>query len=266
MMEALAALALLEAMDYDVTAKTYGSMKDIIAAAPDYASIDTAEDTPMYVCVGSRRHDASKLPNLTFLPNLDATYRDRDVLLLGDTKGHHQDMPGEKRIQEIYEYQGYGAMVIAHDEGGVDLVAAQPGDKIAIPNHCSMTLYNMDTDPLCTLDFMNPRMNPANKNVQRRLGPILCVYHAGNEVVFIPNKNYDLGEPIVVPIGDGTLGAQLHEALGDRRVRSRFAQSGIDCRMATPEVEIGSVRTDMSLLDILAREDRLLQRFFGITI
>src|SRR5262249_55633499 len=134
-----------------------------------------------------------KLPNITVVPNVSTSHartvalsldrreaRDepsfgdfrmptgQEVTLFGCTMGHwHEELSCPDRVQEIYEFQGYGALVIDQpDSDEIELWVARDGDKVIVPQQCHMTLYNLDDSehPLVTLDFANPRRNNSNKD------------------------------------------------------------------------------------------------------
>lgn len=164
------------------------------------------EQTPVYS--GAEHKGDPKLPNITVLPNIP-TRRARamhlesfpftvptgqEVTLFGCTMGHwHGQTDCPDGIQELYEFQSYGALVIDRPESDeVELWVARDGDKVAVPQQCHMTLYNLDDldHPLVTLDFANPDRNYANKELVRRIGPILLAYYTPYEAVFVLNRHY----------------------------------------------------------------------------
>lgn len=296
-MEKDAAVALFnKALDYEIVGKKLVDMWKIIAASPDYSqfNIGLKPQDPVYVCIGYRRGNGSKLPNLTYVPDHAVIYKPtiEEVLLFGDTKGHHQDMPGKKRMQELYEYHGFGAMVIDNDgKETINFVFAKPGDKIAVPNQCHMTIYNLDTVPLNTADFANPNKkslnyNAANKEMQNQIGPVFCIYQNWNEVVFKFNEKYvnsdnelvskygsgvklinylpeDLEIRLDVGAGEG-LGKRLYDRLSKDETRQVFAKIGVNLIQASEEVEMVGVRTKQSLLEIIGRDDKVLQKYFRL--
>lgn len=140
-----------------------------------------------------------KLPNITVVPNLETGgikgphSSEGDCYVFGCTMGHYHPLgPSGWRIQEVYEFQSYGLMLLDHEGGKVEMWVAQDGDKIAVPSGCHMTLYNLgDHDhPLITLDFANPDSNPSTKRLVEKCGPILLAYYDEVEVVFTLNLLY----------------------------------------------------------------------------
>jgi len=182
------------------------------------------ERSPIYS--GAEHKGDPKLPNITVLPNIPTrrartmqlrfdqkTFgigRDLDlrmptgqeVTLFGCTMGHwHGQTDCPDGVQEVYEFQSYGALVIDWPESDeVELWIARDGDKVAVPQQCHMTLYNLDDldHPLVTLDFANPKRNYANKELVGRIGPILLAYYTPYEAVFILNRHYINRERIYV--------------------------------------------------------------------
>ncbi|RLG20480.1 hypothetical protein DRN74_05375, partial [Candidatus Micrarchaeota archaeon] len=183
------------------------------------------EQSPVY-SGAEHRGDPKKLPNITVLPNIP-TRRARsmhlefdkkrfdigrdfpfsmstgqEVTLFGCTMGHwHGQTDCPDGIQELYEFQGYGALLIDRPESEeVELWVARDGDKVAVPQQCHMTLYNLDdmAHPLVTLDFANPDRNYANKELVGRIGPILLAYYTPYEAVFVLNRQYINRERIYV--------------------------------------------------------------------
>lgn len=145
---------------------------------------------------GAEHRGSSKLPNITVVPNL-ATQESRGLArpltVFGCTMGHyHPGTLANYRTQEVYEFQSYGMLVLAREVGVVEVWVAQDGDKVAVPNGCHMTLYNLgdEDNPLVTLDFADPDRNPANKDLVGKYGPILLAYYDDFEVVFTLNRLY----------------------------------------------------------------------------
>ncbi|MEM4724274.1 MAG: hypothetical protein QXP01_04620 [Candidatus Hadarchaeum sp.] len=263
------------------------------------------EQSPVYS--GAEHKGDPKLPNITVIPDIptrraqtvqlrfdqktfnidhDLDFRmitGQEVTLFGCTMGHwHGQIDCPNGIQEVYEFQSYGALVIDRPESDeVELWVAREGDKVAVPQQCHMTLYNLDdlNNPLITLDFANPDRNYANKELVGRIGPILLAYYTPYEAVFVLNHRYINRERIVyedpnppsvgvdnrqclnggvrlpvpiisqegrevrIPLGArASLGQQLYEALtSDAEVIIKFARLGIRVRKASPDIQLGGV-------------------------
>jgi len=194
--------------DYEIFARRY----HLVGRSPVYS--------------GAEHKGDPKLPNITVLPNIPTRRarnmhlrferkpfqlnRDLDfsmstgqeVTLFGCTMGHwHGQTDCPDGVQELYEFQGYGALLIDRPESDeVELWVARDGDKVAVPQQCHMTLYNLDDldHPLVTLDFANPDRNYANKELAGRIGPILLAYYTPYEAVFVLNRHYINRERIYV--------------------------------------------------------------------
>lgn len=156
-----------------------------IEAPEDGIAYSGAESSP--------ENPAEKRPNITVLRNWDK--------FPCSTMGHHQGVP-ELEYQEIYEYHGFGAMVIDRDaEKAIELHCMRPGDKVLIPSYCIMTLYNLDERPLLALDFANPMLNVSTKDLQKTIlgevegrtvhvGPVLCMYFGDGSFNIRLNRHY----------------------------------------------------------------------------
>jgi hypothetical protein len=181
--------------------------------------------------------------------------------VFGCTMGHwHPREAGGDWSQEIYEFQGYGLMVLDREGGEVEVWVMRDGDKVTVPNGSHMTLYNLgDADhPLVTLDFANPDHNPANKDLIRSRGPILLAYYNDSEVFFVLNHLYinspdsQAGVRMACPpqqlrerqirIGRKAgleVGRQVYEQLTqDTKVPGQFARLGLRLRMGAPETTL----------------------------
>tara|TARA_Y100000310_G_scaffold167856_1_gene167830 strand:+ start:38341 stop:39225 length:885 start_codon:yes stop_codon:yes gene_type:complete len=289
---------MLPGLAYEVNDRKFADIADIVAASKDYNRFSfKAEPGNDTVYTGAEHNPtglASKLSNLTHLPNLDAQdlTTEEMVIVMGCTMGHHQDMEGVNRMQEIYEFLGYGAMVIDHDGSDrVEMHVAQKGDKVVVPNECHMTIYNLDSEPLNTGDFANPNpkspnYNAANKDMQKEIGAVMVVYQAKDGLHFDLNDQYfdpstglaasygsgmhgvqshtrsivisDLG------LGESDLGERLHTELTKGSVGDEFAKLGVDIIGASPEVDLGSGPRSDSLFDIVMDPSRPLQTLLGL--
>ena len=273
--------------DYRTFDRRYHLLSDRIKNQPVYSGAEH----------GSKDHTPNcKLPNITVVPNVltshartvslqfDDQGRDfrlptgQEVTLFGCTMGHwHENTDSPHGVQEIYEFQGYGALVIDDPRSDeVEFWVARDGDKVVVPQQCHMTLYNLDdTDhPLITLDFANPQNNFANKKLVEHVGPILMIYYTAHETVFVLNQHYinrgferymehdryshclatclsggvRLPGPVrsrEVRIPAGTrlgLGRQIYEMLtGNIDVIEQFLRMGIRVRKSSPDVRLGGI-------------------------
>ncbi|MFQ6026249.1 MAG: Gfo/Idh/MocA family oxidoreductase [Dehalococcoidia bacterium] len=208
------------------------------------------------------------MPNITVVPNLvlpESSDTGLPLMTFGCTMGHyHPGDPSEFRIQEVYEFQSYGLMLLDREQGEIELWVARDGDKISVPNQCHMTLYNLGgkDDPLITLDFANPDRNPDDgKAFIREYGPALLAYYDGSEAVFTLNRLHvnnpehyagvnlildsdDLeARQVKIPLGTRIdLGRPLYNELTrNLDVIGRFARLGIQIRAASSEASVEPV-------------------------
>ena len=277
--------SLYGALGYEFTEKGLDdSMKKIISASESYRkfSLWLSDGQTAYVCIGHKAKDASKLPNLTYVPNIPATETatGKHVIILGQTFGHHHDNENDG-MQEIYEFRGFGAIIIDRDNTDtVDFVVAKEGDKIAVPTHCNMTILNLDYTPLMTLDYANPNNNRANKKLQERIGPLLCAYIDNGIAVFEINENYinqrnDYGAGVnIIPQNPVTqiefnvgnhqeLDQMIYYLLLDDDAREKFGNVGINVIPAEKSIVLGNQQYHGSLLELIAIEDKSLHRELG---
>jgi hypothetical protein len=209
---------------------------------------------------GAEHRGNPKLPNITVIPNL-TTKESQGPLsrweVFGCSMGHyHPKGQNDFRVQEVYEFQSYGLMVLDDGTANVEMWVAKDGDKVTVPNGCHMTLYNLgDRDnPLITLDYANPEQNPANKKLASKCGPILFTYYNDLEVAFVLNRHYinndeygfgvRLSERLtdeqrfikIVRSARLELGKLLYEELSHNyKLIGKFAQLGISVRQASPQ-------------------------------
>jgi len=202
--------------------------------------------------------DLQRLPDITVVPNL--TIKNTHSLIspwivFGSSLGHYHPLTEfGYHVQEVYEFQSYGAMVLDHGDGRVELWIAQAGDKIAVPTSCHMTLYNLNYHPLITLHLAQSNHDP-DESIVRKYGPILLAYFNDSEVVFSLNSPYinnltagigvrlkevpRLTRERQVRISRGArleLGRLLYEQLTmNPDLIGEFARLGVRVRAASPE-------------------------------
>lgn len=233
----------------------------------------------------------SKRPNITVVPNLPACGNNFGRLFsLGCTMGHWHKSAGAQRIQEVYEFQSHGLMLLDYEGGQVEMWVCRDGDKVAVPNRCHMTLLNLgdETHPLITLDYCQPKDNAADKTLISSYGPLLLAYYDDDEVVFVVNRTY-INNPhhragvrlAEIPIqragrelriarrGRQALGEFLHtQLLTQAEVSGQLARLGIRVRAASPEVVLEPRRADERRTYVIrplvraTQAGRSLQRYF----
>jgi predicted dehydrogenase len=213
---------------------------------------------------GSEHSGSPKKPNITIIPNWE-TKESRGLsspyTVMGCTMGHcHPKEPSGYRIQEVYEFQSYGIIVIDRENGEPFLWVAKDGDKAAVPNGCHMTIYNLgdESHPLITLDFADPDRNPSDKKeFIKRYGPILLIYYDDFEVTFVLNhlyvNNREHSAGVRLPFtpsederrikisraGRMDLGRSLYEQLtGNPEVIGKFERLGLRIKKASTQAAL----------------------------
>jgi hypothetical protein len=115
-----------------------------------------------------------KRPNITRLGNLRFG---NGGFIYGSTMGHKHTK--EMQTQEVYEFNGYGGMLLGFDDK-VQLYVCKAGDKVIVPGNCIMTIFNFSARDLITLDMANPDKNESSKDIlKEKDGPMMAVYHPG---------------------------------------------------------------------------------------
>lgn len=116
-----------------------------------------------------------KLPNRTVIWNLPFA---NGGFMYGSSLGHVHPKAGFK-IQEIYEFQGYGGMLVSFKEHA-KLYVCKPQDKVVVPPDCMMTILNFSVGSLETLDMANPLQNESSKKILgEKNGPQIALYTSG---------------------------------------------------------------------------------------
>jgi hypothetical protein len=243
----------LKRLGYKINDRTFASLKPVFSE--DYRGIAFNYKDQDTVYSGAEHKGKPKLPNVTFLPNMGCSSN----AILGSTFGHQhtQAQNGDKRqFQEIYEFLGYGAMMI-RNSSGTTLYVMKPGEKVVVGTADHMTIFNLGFEPLVTLDYANPEMNSANKDLEQRtirngpLGSLMMIKHfefsEANCTMFIVNPDY-ISEGIVkcdykvrkegfrkwgsvrvdgedyryfVSVGDTGLGSSMYDALSPKVMTDR---------------------------------------------
>ena len=160
-----------------------GGFHDVNRRSPVY---ERAEHSPTSLF--------EKLPNITLLDNL--RLKSDNAFIYGQSVGHSHPENG-LRVQEIYEFFNYGAMLIAsRDEAEkkwAKLYVAKPNTKVIVPGNCMMTLFNLDPfNRFLTADMSNPRDNIGETSVQRGKGMMMVLYNKNhfNRISIALNKEY----------------------------------------------------------------------------
>ncbi len=158
---------------------------------------DAADDQAVSVVYSKAEHYGEpRLPNIIVVPNLltgELRGISSPLTVLGSTMGHYN--PASRNgysIQEVYEFQSYGLLVLDHENGQVEMWVAKDGDKVSIPTESHVTLYNLGNKdhPLICLNLSDVERTASNKDMIRQWGPILLIYYDDSEVTFVLNQFY----------------------------------------------------------------------------
>lgn len=252
------------AKDYRINPRTFQSIEPFLHEDWRVLAVPAAgNDSVVYS--GAEHRGSVKLPNVTIVPNFEQSGAGR-CIVLGSTMGHwHGESASEHPVQEVYEFQSYGLIVLDRENGRPELWVAGPGDKVTVPGECHMTLYNLgDRDqPLVTLDFAHPDRNRSAKDLVSRVGPILFASYDDAEAAFLLSRRYindathragvrlpdgstDERRRVVIPLrGRLDLGAHLYSELtGNPDVIAAFARLGLGIRKASPDAFLPSRASD----------------------
>lgn len=168
--------SLLQALGYKINKRVLGDISKLFFPGYSKAMEKAVSSTMGFgddgAYIGAEHSEKPKLPNLTYLPNLGS----RGHFVLGSTFGHQhtQREKGDTReFQEIYEFLGQGAMLLRTPDN-CNLHLLSPGEKVIVPTNANMTFFNFGKEPLVTLDYANPEMNQANKNLEAEIGTLMC--------------------------------------------------------------------------------------------
>lgn len=182
---------MLQALNYRVNERKFKDIQEFLRLGRIRETLSVEEFQGVYT--GAEHRGTPKLPNLTYLPNLRIT---PNMELLGTTFGHQHNQlwKGDPRdFQEIYEFQGYGAMLLRSADSAT-LHLLRPNEKVIVKTSDNMAFFNLQEQPLTTLDYANPQMNEADKILETRIGPLLLITKQtqANEYLFRVNENYYL--------------------------------------------------------------------------
>lgn len=216
---------------------------------------------PAYEGAEHKPEDLStKLPNLTLLKNLRLGWGDGEYFMFGQTMGHSHPANGPA-TQEIYEFFGYGAMLIASrddsEKSWTKLYVAKPGDKVVVPGNCMMTLFSLNLfyrhdSFLLTADMANPDENESDKEVQKEKGTMMVMFTPdgsyGPEVVLNSSyKHFGIDE-------DVSLHIRANPARGEKIVKSLVDKKDI---FSGYNIELIEAEPVVSCIDRKGKEHRL---------
>ncbi len=191
----------LEKQGYQLNERTFSSITPLFSDDYKKAIFPYFSTDGVYLGAEHCNKDSSineilqKKCNLTFFNNLEAKLGDHYVQIMASSMGHFH--PSKLKVQEIYEFQGYGAMVIQKEGEKPNLIFMNPGGKVIVPGQCHMTIYSLQLEPLETHDFANPKQNSGHKNIQKQKGPIFLIHHDDLErrIYFKINSQYSKYHP-----------------------------------------------------------------------
>ena len=177
----------LKELGYKINDRTLENVMPFFSEDYKKISLGLEYRTSDVIYSGAEHTGNPKLPNITLLPNL---IENRNVIL-GSTFGHqHTKILGDTRhFQEIYEFLGYGGMLI-RNKFGTTLHILNPGEKVIVTNTDNMTILNLQEKPLITLDYANPSRNLANKDLEKEIGTIIVARSNDFDTTFKINDSY----------------------------------------------------------------------------
>lgn len=179
---------------------------------------------------GAEHTGNPKLPNITFLPNI---IHYPHGSMIGSTFGHqHTQYEKEdlRLFQEIYEFATYGGILLRKKES-TKLILARPGEKVIVGTDENMTLFNFGNKPLITLDYANPQMNSATKDLEKEIGSAMAIWKTDYELTFRINPTYREreifnGERNSIPIRTTQREEALYAEIKNKK--SLFSEAGIE--------------------------------------
>ncbi len=161
---------MLMRLGYEIHPRTFAQMRKFFSLDYNRNQFHYKDNEVIYS--GAEHSGDPKLPNLTILPHLET----RDKFIAGSTFGHTHIENDEREFQEIYEFCGYGGMLIYEPlQPDFTLHVLKPGEKVTVSTRENMTLFNLDNKELVTLDYANPLKNRAHKDLENRLGTLLTI-------------------------------------------------------------------------------------------
>jgi hypothetical protein len=219
----------LEAGGYEINDRKQTDIEPIWEHATKFVSFYPNLRSNEIIYSGAEHTGIPKLPNVTFIPNIIH----EPGCLMGTTFGHKhlQARSGDIRpFQEIYEFESYGGMLIRNGES-TRLELLRPGEKVIVGTDDNMTLFNMSKVPLVTIDYANPKMNSAGKELEKAIGPAMMIWSAESEMIF--RINYDYRAQDIIPGIRNTIvirakkgGEGLYEQI--QKQANEFRDAGIE--------------------------------------
>ncbi|MBD3252959.1 hypothetical protein GF386_04460 [Candidatus Pacearchaeota archaeon] len=231
----------------------------------------------------SPKKPSQKIPNITTLWNLPFN---RGGYMFASTMGHHHP-PGDFPIQEIYEFLGYGTMLISSEKETV-IYLCRPGSKLTVPPDCSMTILNLSHQKLTTIDMANPKKNKSDKTEIEQKGPMIAIYNTGSSpyseevslnqgsyrlplggtVKMVLNSRYQqlgLRKDAIVEFRTGIGAESLLEKILEKERELKELGIRVSCAEQTLEIETSQKRFSIDSLERISLDsDKLLHHILGI--
>ena len=252
--------SMLEAVGYKINNKYFGELKELFSK--DYERFDFNYDRNRIIYSGAEHTGKPKLPNITVLPNLQAT---KGITVLGSTMGHQHtqlETGDARQFQEIYEFYSHGAMLLRNTcRKDARLHLLRPREKIGVRTNDHMTIFNLGTQPLITLDYANPDKNRAQKDLEKEKGTLITIAHQETknspDTTFYFNSNYGSSRrPIEVAYAN--LGEPLFERM--RAYKTEFKNNGIELFFGSNLSDRQRKELQEPLADLVLKRDKILLR------
>lgn len=254
---------ILETLGYKINERRLSDIKKFFSE--DYRRINLSYQDDYVVYSGAEHLGHPKLPNITILPNIPISVGS----IIGSTMGHqHLQYKKEdtRRFQEIYEFRGYGGMLL-RDEEKTTFYVLKPRDKIMVGTKDNMTIFNMDKSPLITLDYANPERNSANKDLEIKIGTLMLIKTNAEGIVFKTNKEYYNkglinGEFNPMRIENISLGEGIYKKISD--YEDKFKERGINLVLGDNIPEYLKKEFSSDLLNLVLTKNKTLFDELGI--
>ncbi len=199
----------------------------------DYRALTFYDSKSAIVYYGLESVASPKLPNVTVISNLMA----KQGTIFGSTMGHQHlgvTRNDTRLAQEIYEFQSDGAILLRTGSTS-RLHILERGEKVIVSPAENMTLFNLGQEELHLLDYADPLRNFANKDLERRIGPLLLMGLEGANLFCRINAQY-LEEGLIKTLRTGHVQFKLDNSVS---VKENFAAHARDFAREGIEVVIG---------------------------
>ncbi len=255
---------MLAALGYKINRRRLSDIKPLFS--DDYKKMgyrfngDSCSDAEV-AYIGAEHSGNPKLPNLTVIQNLTCLLGKA----MGSTMGHQHlqaKESDERELQELYEFHGYGAMLI-RGKYGTRMHVLKPGEKVGVGTGDSMAIINLGESELVTFDYANPKKNSASKETEKRIGTMMLVRQTEEGMLFEANKKYydenlvqgeaDARQILVRAASPGT---ELYKKIAD--YSGDFRRAGIQLSFGTSVPSSLRKASSLSLLELIISKNRAL--------